>query len=393
MRTRETISGGFADVNRVTRTVNGGSPWISDTTNSGKRTVKTITDVVTPNFRTLKKCGDFLPLNPVTIVTAVEERIPGDVNSLYKFGSSTYRYTGKYHLADSWHFPLPTVEQSMIDAAVLRAAANAASAQWDVLTTLAEIRSTVDTLRGLAYAFNNRTSWAAEKAWASRGLRKHAWDRFREIWLTARYGVRPIIMDIKNSYAALRALNDQLDRVIGRGRQDTTVEDQFATSPTPVWEGQHYWRDETLTATITVRGWASHKFETTWSKSFGADPLVTAWELIPYSFIVDWFISIGDWVSTLRPRFTGSYEGLASSTKVVVEQKLVSHWEVLVPSATASGGRTCTTIRTTERYQRLPVSSVPFPPVNPELNLGRITDLATIFITGRENVFKILQRR
>ena len=28
----------------------------------------------------------------------------------------------------------------------------------------------------------------------------------------------------------------------------------------------------------------------------GLNPFVTAWELIPFSFVVDWFVNIGDWV-------------------------------------------------------------------------------------------------
>ena len=31
--------------------------------------------------------------------------------------------------------------------------------------------------------------------------------------------------------------------------------------------------------------------------NLGNNPLLTAWELVPYSFVVDWFIPIGDFLS------------------------------------------------------------------------------------------------
>lgn len=41
------------------------------------------------------------------------------------------------------------------------------------------------------------------------------------------------------------------------------------------------------------------------ARTFGVDnPLGTAWELMPWSFVIDWFLRVGDWISALAPKIS-----------------------------------------------------------------------------------------
>jgi len=47
---------------------------------------------------------------------------------------------------------------------------------------------------------------------------------------------------------------------------------------------------------------------------------ITAWELIPFSFVVDWFVNFGDYIQALTPKL--GIKGLSSWTTVIKETKV-----------------------------------------------------------------------
>lgn len=67
--------------------------------------------------------------------------------------------------------------------------------------------------------------------------------------------------------------------------------------------------------------------------NFGvSNPLLVAWELVPLSFVVDWFYNIGDWLNQLT-----AYRGLSFRTGfVTIETKTYFNDELKVPKVDAS---------------------------------------------------------
>lgn len=395
MRVRSTVTGGFFDENRWGLTYPSASQ--SNVTLSGEEKVKTITDVVTPGFHSLQKCGKFLPLNPVTISTRKVVKVPGtgEIVGRWKSDGSLYQiYGGSWAVPEVWSLPVPEPNQNLINAVVTAARANASEAEWDVLTFLAELRETTQTLAGLARVFNARTvDMAHEARRLGRRFKRNPWDVFRELWLWGRFGVRPIAYDI---VSIANALSNHLvagDLVRGRGKQVDSASDVASwvvdggnTDSTYV---------ESLEWTRTYRGVAYIELRSDTEAKFGTDIVTTLWEVTPYSFVVDYFVNIGMWVQTLGPMLQGRYQATGYSVKTEVKRRLEMNQSAKdqhLWTWTGDFGPTSVELES-EEYVRGPYSGLPPPSWDPRLTLPKLIDLAALFIGGRRNVNRIMGRR
>lgn len=128
-------------------------------------------------------------------------------------------------------------------------------------------------------------------------------------WLEYTYGLSPMMSDI---FGLCEQAGEKLTKgvyVHGRvkrrsssaGRFKVGVATSMVTDVTRRRVIYRYKVDSTGLKTLSQLGFTN--------------PLQFAWELIPYSFVIDWFIDIGDWVSCLdalvgvkEPLFLPSYE-------------------------------------------------------------------------------------
>lgn len=113
-------------------------------------------------------------------------------------------------------------------------------------------------------------------------------------WLAYQYGVRPLVSDIVGSMELLdRRL--QSHPILFRGKVSQRADARTYSS---IPSGN--------IANIQV-GRRSYKYYYTvdnslikTASSLGlTNPLSLAWELVPYSFVVDWFINVGDWLGSI----------------------------------------------------------------------------------------------
>lgn len=386
-RSRSMTLGGFNQLETVNYTQYGVTS-VAYETYSGTLVNKHITDVQTPGFHSLKKCGKFLPLNPVEIDTTTEKRLAGPVDSYYGAGSpGEVKYAGSF--AGSFtatHVVPEPIDGDLLNSAVLTASANAASAEWDVLTFMAEIKKTAQTMQTIGRHFNVKTGQLARTA---ARYKRDPWGAFRELWLGARYSIRPLIYDYMSAAQALRALSREILILDGKGHNGTSHSDEWSLT-TPTAYGRIEQR-ETLTQDLSYRGAAYCKYEKALNTAFQIDPLVTMYELAPYSFVVDWFINIGGWVRTLRPMISGSFLGVQESIRedTLLTASKVNHYTVAPYSGYFDEGRY---EKRMVKYTRNP-TSVPFPPVVLDLTLPRIVDLVTLFIGGKTKVIHTLNGR
>lgn len=113
---------------------------------------------------------------------------------------------------------------------------------------------------------------------------------------------------------------------------------------------------------------------------WGHDPIVSAWELIPFSFVIDWFINIGDWVNSISPFAGGTFKGACVSIKddYTQSQSFGITWSGGSGTGAHSGsfGSVETEI-TVRRYTRFPHSGG-LPGWNPRLTAVRLADIAAI---------------
>ena len=132
---------------------------------------------------------------------------------------------------------------------------------------------------------------------------------------------------------------------------------------------------------MTVRGYAIGTFSTGGGR-FGFDPLLTAWELVTLSFVVDWFIDIGSWLQTYTPFAEGGLTNTGYSLKYEFERSYsgnVSYSGALINGKYVTGGGTSGTYtEKIERYVRVPAAPPFFPSFKPDLNWKRGLDLVSL---------------
>lgn len=114
-------------------------------------------------------------------------------------------------------------------------------------------------------------------------------------WLEYQYGVRPLMQDIYGTTDLLvkKLREGQFQRVSARVK---AVKQFSVPQSNPAFS--YSARQET-----TRRGIARYKIQMAFLKSLAecgiSNPALLAWELIPYSFVVDWMFPVGSFLSSL----------------------------------------------------------------------------------------------
>jgi hypothetical protein len=203
-------------------------------------------------------------------------------------------------------------------------------------------------------------------------------------WLAYKYGWIPLLMDVKNGaefFAQQHVGRPQRFRV-----QDAKLHSKSGSTSESLDSGR-----DTLVRTweATLRNRLVLDCEITnpqlsQLQQLGlTNPALVAWELIPFSFVFDWFISVGSWLQGLtalhgvairRAMFSGYHE--VKTTRVYSNGAFTSG----LASYSASSSHTQGTFRS---YARSPVTISPgntMPPVNRDpFSFGRlVTSLALI---------------
>lgn len=189
-------------------------------------------------------------------------------------------------------------------------------------------------------------------------------------WLELRYGWVPLLQDLHGSVEELQtAFNRPWFRRIKV--RDKTENRQVGSVPGPIPEikiSYDYQHIESAQAVAYVRG-----NPPTETRLGFTNPANLAWELLPYSFVVDWFIPIGDWLNAMDAErgTTGCYGTVTTKDKVI--------------STTSAGSYYMR--RTYGRSVFYGVPSLPLPQWEPSLGVGRIANaLALLSQTFKDDI-------
>lgn len=111
-------------------------------------------------------------------------------------------------------------------------------------------------------------------------------------------------------------------------------------------------------------------------------PLSTAWELVPYSFVVDWFVNVGAWLDAIQPSLAHKTLGAWVSSRdnyvttfetVSIENGTKPNWSQTLTCTLAGTKQTLTK----QRYLWSP-SAPTFPPLGTGFSNLRCFDFASL---------------
>lgn len=123
-------------------------------------------------------------------------------------------------------------------------------------------------------------------------------------WLAYQYGVKPLLSDIEGLISELNrggvfrtdVIGSRHEKVSSNGAGYTGDNGTYTIGPYCSWSTK-------LEAEVTVKYKLKSEVNSNGLKlmsSIGiANPAALAWELVPWSFVIDWFIPIGDYLNTI----------------------------------------------------------------------------------------------
>lgn len=246
------------------------------------------------------------------------------------------------------------------------------AADFEVLTAIGELKETVGFLYEKCRAVANilrmvrRRDWSFVKNWHN--LSK------ADLWLEARYAIRPLFYDIQGIIKILR----------GEGKLKQTLAKYSSSSDentdTRIFsfnaDGFEYTVQGLHTYNYRARGgaYARLAMDLEYAYKFGTLNLASsAWELIPYSFIIDWFFSVSSFVASLNPNPIYSIDnGFVSVTSE----------DFFTGTIIGTDGNTTQSFGfsdAVQRYHRIPYDSRLTIAIDVNLNFHKFVDLYLIF--------------
>jgi len=280
----------------------------------------------------------------------------------------------------------PSLDENVIrDIAVTAAWANVSEADVNAYATLAESGKTVQSFLSitgriirLALQLSRGNLRAVWKTFTPKQLESH--------WMEGRYAIRPLLYDIKGVTAAIKAV-DRPERYTYRGSDSATATNsQVLSSMSVAGRYRVYGRFDTSRMITARAGVLAALEEISTINRWGLDqPLEALWELVPASFIWDWFLNVGkvlaSWTPNLGIRTLASWvtvENTVSMTKCIDHVEDLFVWQSYTSerSLEFSGGNcsTQTSVRTRLCHPARPL----MPHMSVRLDAAKLLDLVIL---------------
>lgn len=201
-------------------------------------------------------------------------------------------------------------------------------------------------------------------------------------WLRYQYGVRPLMMDMKGSIDVLYARTLRPLYTSGRVSSKSSVDKTEMIDA--MYIGRNFGKARKYTHSICSQH-ISYRAQfdvsqkaSTLSRLGLTNPALLAWELIPFSFVADWFINIGDCLQSLDNNLQIS--GLQGIRSMKVRSSVYAERATGLWSGSGSYDEIL--------YSRtLPaaISLIVKPQYNPSLSLTRITSALALLVQLRKS--------
>jgi hypothetical protein len=273
---------------------------------------RTWSGTTTPNYYELSKRYDALPINNHSMkLTTRQERTVSQLQVNKPGGDwtlwvDTYRSISGY-IHQDYSYSLSHSKQAF-EQAKARCLTKVKDMDINVAQAVAEAQRTMDlvgdTARTIAKSVVLFRKGKFKQGFKSLGIsrtpnvtsRKGASDN----WLAVQYGWLPLLSDVKGAVEAL-AKRSQPPLFVFHGKATAMDSQQHIFEPVGGSGGVHSWELGYNSSTKFVLAFNKKNHVARTLSQLGiSDPALLVWELLPYSFVVDWFFPIGKYLETLN---------------------------------------------------------------------------------------------
>lgn len=169
---------------------------------------------------------------------------------------------------------------------------------FDLLTNVAEAKRSLQTITGLA-----RSASRLLTAWRKgRSIKGKSFDQASEslsAWLEYRYGIMPIIYSVLDAVKVLKHLSAVYSTFRSTEQVDINLSFPDSYTLSTLKEGDVF---DVARGAIRVTATGKVKYDNPAERllsQVSINPIKTAWELTPYSLVVNWFCNVGDWLDVM----------------------------------------------------------------------------------------------
>lgn len=293
-----------------------------------RKTRNVITYGDTPEFRHFLSLGGYIPPQPYEVYHETAEMprgYPYMVQTYLPNGNSSH-YFGP--ASNGWGVavyaePTPTQSNDQLDKLAMRTLTKLKQQSVNLGQVLAERKQTakliVDSALKIvsALGFIRRGSFVKAAKRLGCSLKKnHGLNTRKGVasnWLALQYGWQPLLSDIYGSAQALARLDQPAYLKPTRVTSRSALILENGGDPYYLVTGcRGMWKGISLVEYRYVIDYTVDESTLHRLTSVGlTNPLMVAWELMPWSFVVDWALPIGNWVntfdSTLGLKFVGGH--------------------------------------------------------------------------------------
>lgn len=221
-------------------------------------------------------------------------------------------------------------------------------------------------------------------------------DTLANLWLALRYGVRPLVSSVDDT---LKQLQKQLET----GKSQRTTTRTAGTLARNTYEVlTHY--DGTYTNYISRKVNETHHVramsldEMTWTLpmklGLGSKDLITLpWELIPFSFVADWFVNVGDYLGAVSQAFYPKSLGQCYTIESIRSEYRQTLYQTWPANYTITSQRLGWVREDTVWKTRIPCLLAPSLVVKADFRLDDLTRLADSFALIGQQITRTFSRR
>lgn len=234
--------------------------------------------------------------------------------SPYYIQGDLHGFGSMFPTAPYYKFEYPYSEEDSEIESVKGSVVGAMNREYDFLTEMAELKETLGYLLSILQkvrhplkSFKDAKAVLDKKDWKGKTVEYH--DAVTSLWMQYRYAIMPLVYSAQDIKSVIEHRSD-----LYRTEREYSKIDLNKEAPRDR-DSCYFYDVVTGSATVRSVGKARYSSEVNLRliDSIGSNIATTAWELIPFSFVVDWFLNIGDFLSS----HLGSWASLAEERHFV----------------------------------------------------------------------------